>query len=437
MHASERASWGSRFGLIMAAAGSAVGLGNLWRFPFITAQEGGGAFLLLYLAATVFIGFTLVLVEMSLGKKTHLDPVGALKTIHPGFAFIGGIGVLAAVVIVPYYSVVGSWIVYYFSQIFSGSSIENYEHHFGSFIASPVQPLFFLFLFIFGSAFIVYRGVEKGIEKYSKIIMPLLFLLLLLLMGRALTLEKAWEGVRYFIYPDFSKVTPQTFLMALGQSFFSLSVGMGIYITYGSYIRPEEDLFKVTYPVPLLDTLVSILAGLTIFPAVFAFGIPMNAGPSLVFITLPKIFAALPFGAFFAGVFFLLLLFAAVTSNISLMEVIVSFMGDQLKVKRHKAITIFASYSFLVGIFISLSMGILGNFKIFGKNLFDLSDYLASNIILPGCGLLTSLAVGWFLGVRKLEVFQNKYALAVFSFLVKYAAPIAVGAVLLNVIGLL
>lgn len=338
-----RASWGSRFGLVMAAAGSAVGLGNLWRFPYIAAQGGGGAFLLMYLLVTVFIGFTFLLIEMGLGKKMRSDPVGTMRAINPKFTFIGALGVLTPCIIVPYYSVVGSWIVYYLVESLTNSQVANYEAHFTQFISSPVKPLIYLFAFIFISAFIVYRGIEKGIEKYSKIIMPMLFVLLVVLMVRALTLENAEQGVRFFFYPDFSKANSETFLMALGQSFFSLSVGMGIYITYGSYIKPDEDLFKGTYPVPLLDTLVSLLAGVTIFSAMFAFGVPINAGPSLVFITLPKIFAALPFGEFFAFLFFLLLLFAAVTSAISLMEVIVSFMGDQMKVSRHKSITVFAS----------------------------------------------------------------------------------------------
>ena len=434
---SNRASWGSRFGLIMAAAGSAVGLGNLWRFPFITAQGGGGVFLLMYLLVTAFIGFTFLLIEMGLGKKMRSDPVGTMRAINPKFTFIGALGVVTPCVIVPYYSVVGSWIVYYLVESLMDPQVSDYELHFREFISSPMEPLVYLFLFIFISAYIVYRGIEKGIEKYSKIIMPMLFVLLLILMLRALTLENAEEGVRYFFYPDFSKATPETFLLALGQCFFSLSVGMGIYITYGSYIKPDEDLFKGTYPVPLLDTLVSLLAGVTIFSAVFAFGIPINAGPSLVFITLPKIFAALPFGEFFAFAFFLLLLFAAVTSAISLMEVVVSFMGDQLKVSRHKAIILFGTLSFVIGIFVSLSFGVLGNFKILGKNLFDLFDFLSSNILLPVGGLLTCLVVGWYYGVQKLGIFKNKFAQGFFKILVRCVAPISVILVFLNSFGIL
>lgn len=437
MHISDRAVWGSRLGLIMSAAGSAVGLGNLWRFPYVAAQEGGGAFLLIFLLLTAFIGFTLILVEMALGKKTRSDPVGALKSIHPKFAFIGGIGVLAAAVIVPYYSVVGSWITYYLVSFLTGENISDYGQYFEKFSSSAYLPLLYLLIFLFSSAYIVYSGVEKGIEKYNKIIMPLLFLLLLILMVRSVTLENAVEGVKYFLYPDFSKVTPQTFLVALGQSFFSLSVGMGAYITYGSYIRDEEDLFKSTYPVPILDTSVSVLAGLTIFPAVFAFGIEMNAGPGLVFITLPEIFSTLPFGAFFGLVFFILLFFAAITSNISLMEVFVSFMGDQLKIHRKKAVILFGMYCFIIGILVSLSFGTLNGFKIHGLNLFDQLDFLASNILLPSCGLLACIAVGWFLGPEKLGVFKNKYAQAAFSFMVKYIAPVSVGAVLLHALGLI
>ncbi len=433
----KRASWGSRFGLIMAAAGSAVGLGNLWRFPYIAAQGGGGAFLLMYLLVTAFIGFTFLLIEMGLGKKMRSDPVGTMRAINPKFTFIGALGVFTPCIIVPYYSVVGSWIVYYLIESLTNSQVSNYEEHFNQFISSPIKPLVYLFAFIFISAFIVYRGIEKGIEKYSKIIMPMLFVLLIVLMVRALTLENAEQGVRFFFYPDFSKANSETFLTALGQSFFSLSVGMGIYITYGSYIKPDEDLFKGTYPVPLLDTLVSLLAGVTIFSAMFAFNVPINAGPSLVFITLPKIFAAMPFGEFFAFLFFLLLLFAAVTSAISLMEVVVSFMGDQMKVSRHKSITLFASLIFIIGIFVSLSFGVLADFKIFGKTLFDLFDFLSSNVLLPVGGLLTCLVVGWYYGVQNLGIFKNIYAQSLFKILVRCVAPIAVVLVFLNSFGIL
>lgn len=434
---SERATWSSKFGMVMAAAGSAVGLGNLWRFPYVTAQSGGGAFLIIYLAIVATIGLTMILVESALGMRAKTDAVGALKTITPRFGFIGGIGILAGAIIVPYYCVIGGWIMAYIAESFSLTTLENFEEHFSAFIASPVPPALYFVLFLGLTGVIVYRGIQNGIEKACKIMMPALFVLLLILMARSLTLPNALDGVKFFFKPDFSKITGETFLQALGQAFFSLSVGMGIYITFGSYANTEAKVFKTMWPVPTLDTLVSLLTGLTIFPAVFAFGISMNAGPSLVFITFPKIFASIPFGAFFSLVFFALLLMAALTSSMSLMEVVVTFLCDQWKMTRKKAVISYSLLSLVGGVLVSLSFGVLSGFKIGGKILFDQFDFLASNILLPTGGFLICIATGWVLGVDKLNVFHSKAAETAFAFSVRYITPIAVAAVLLNVIGLI
>lgn len=434
---SERATWSSKFGMVMAAAGSAVGLGNLWRFPYVTAQSGGGAFLIIYLAIVATIGLTMILVESALGMRAKTDAVGALKTINPRFGFIGGIGILAGAIIVPYYCVIGGWIMAYIAESFSLTTLENFEEHFSAFIASPVPPALYFVLFLGLTGVIVYRGIQNGIEKACKIMMPALFVLLLILMARSLTLPNALDGVKFFFKPDFSKITGETFLQALGQAFFSLSVGMGIYITFGSYANTEAKVFKTMWPVPTLDTLVSLLTGLTIFPAVFAFGISMNAGPSLVFITFPKIFASIPFGAFFSLVFFALLLMAALTSSMSLMEVVVTFLCDQWKMPRKKAVISYSLLSLVGGVLVSLSFGVFSGFKIGGKILFDQFDFLASNILLPTGGFLICIATGWVLGVDKLNVFHSKAAETAFAFSVRYITPIAVAAVLLNVIGLI
>lgn len=434
---SERATWSSKFGMVMAAAGSAVGLGNLWRFPYVTAQSGGGAFLIIYLAIVATIGLTMILVESALGMRAKTDAVGALKTINPRFGFIGGIGILAGAIIVPYYCVIGGWIMAYIAESFSLTTLENFEEHFSAFIASPVPPALYFVLFLGLTGVIVYRGIQNGIEKACKIMMPALFVLLLILMVCSLTLPNALDGVKFFFKPDFSKITGETFLQALGQAFFSLSVGMGIYITFGSYANTEAKVFKTMWPVPTLDTLVSLLTGLTIFPAVFAFGISMNAGPSLVFITFPKIFASIPFGAFFSLVFFALLLMAALTSSMSLMEVVVTFLCDQWKMTRKKAVISYSLLSLVGGVLVSLSFGVLSGFKIGGKILFDQFDFLASNILLPTGGFLICIATGWVLGVDKLNVFHSKAAETAFAFSVRYITPIAVAAVLLNVIGLI
>ena len=430
---SVRATFSSKLGMVMAAAGSAVGLGNLWRFPYVAAENGGGAFLMIYLAIVATIGLTMILVESALGMRAKTDAVGALKAINPKFGFIGGIGILAGSIIVPYYCVIGGWIMAYIAESFSLTTLENFEEHFSTFIASPVPPALYFALFFGLTGVIVYRGIQKA----CKIMMPALFVLLLILMARSLTLPNALDGVKFFFKPDFSKITGETFLQALGQAFFSLSVGMGIYITFGSYVNTEAKVFKTMWPVPTLDTLVSLLTGLTIFPAVFAFGISMNAGPSLVFITFPKIFASIPFGAFFSLVFFALLLMAALTSSMSLMEVVVTFLCDQWKMTRKKAVISYSLLSLVGGVLVSLSFGVLSGFKIGGKILFDQFDFLASNILLPTGGFLICIATGWVLGVDKLNVFHSKAAETAFAFSVRYITPIAVATVLLNVIGLI
>ncbi len=433
-----RASWGSKIGLILASAGSAVGLGNLWRFPYIAAQNGGGSFLLIYLLFTFSIGITLVFAESALGIKTKSDPTGAFGWINPRLKIIGIIGVLTSAIIVPYYSVVGGWIVAYIVKSFSTISIENFETHFTDFISSPVQPLLFFYIYLLSTATVVYFGIENGIEKFCKLMMPLLFLLLIVLMVRVLTLDNALDGVKFFFLPDFSKVTAKTFLNAMGQVFFSISAGMGIYITYGSYVKNNDTpVAKTMYSVVILDVMVSLLTGLTIFPAVFSFGLPMNAGPALTFITLPKVFSAITFGQFFGFIFFVILLGAAITSSISLMEVVTTYLCDQVKISRKKAIFYYTLVCLVTGTLVSLSFGKLSGFKIGGKILFDQFDYLASNILLPVGGFLTAIAIGWVLGPEKLVISKNKALQKGFEFCIKWIAPICVFFILLNAVGLI
>lgn len=433
-----RASWGSKLGLILASAGSAVGLGNLWRFPYVAGQNGGGSFLLLYLLCTFTIGITLVFAEAALGVKTKSDPTGAFGWISPKLKFIGVLGVLTSAIIVPYYSVVGGWIVAYVIKSFSVSAIGDFEMHFAQFAASPVEPAVYFAVYLLITAGIVYMGIEKGIEKYCKIIMPGLFVLLLVLMIRVLTLDNAWQGVKFFFTPDFSKMTAATALNAMGQVFFSVSVGMGIYITYASYIKENEiDIARSMGHVICLDTLVSLLTGLTIFPAVFAFGMPMNAGPSLTFITLPKIFASIPCGTFFGLVFFVILMGAALTSSISLMEVVTTFLCDQIKMTRKKAVIAYTSLCLVTGTLVSLSFGKLSGFKIGGKILFDQFDFLASNVLMPVGGFLTAVAVGWVLGADKLKISGNRRLQKSFEFCIKWICPVCVLAIMLNALGLI
>ena len=433
MSETTRAAWGSKLGVMLAAAGSAVGLGNLWRFPFCTAKNGGGSFLVIYLLCSFTIGLALVFAEAALGMKVKSDPTDAFGWINPKLKFIGGLCVFTSMIILPYYSLVGGWILAYVVKIFSMSSSTDFETAFSDFASSSIEPLIFFYVYLIGSAVVVYFGIQNGIEKFSKIMMPILFILLLVLTGRVLMLDKAWEGVKFFFQPDLSKLTGETLMNAMGQVFFSVSVGMGIYITYGSYVKDDTvTVSQLMRPVIVLDVLVSLLAGLMIFPAVFSFNVPVNAGPSLIFITLPQIFVSIPFGRFFGFLFFVILLGAAATSSISLFEVAVTFLCDQMKMTRHKAVVGFSAICLFVGTFVSLSFGKLSGFKIGGKILFDQFDFLASNILLPLGGLLTCIAVGWFLDSGKLVVFQNKILQKSFEICIKWVAPVFIVLILLK-----
>ena len=431
-------SWSSKFGFLMASAGSAVGLGNLWRFPFITANNGGGAFVLLYLILALTVGLTLWLLETGLGHVMKANPVDALKKINPRFGFIGFIGIVGATVIFSFYSVIGGWIIHYFIIFTQNILTENAAEHFQKFIQNPYQTVFYTLVFLFLSSHIVYKGVQNGIEKYSKIMMPALFVLIVVLTARSVLLPKAFEGLAFFFLPDFSKITTQTFLAALGQVFFSLSIGMGIFITYGMYMNNEKSLLiRTSLSVVVLDTLISVLAGCMIFPAVFHFGVSVNAGPTLVFITLPQIFAVMPFGKIVGLLFFVLLLLAALTSSISMIEVSVAYLETKFRTPRHKAVVRISIVSVLMAVPFSLSFGVLDNIRIFGRNLFDFADTTASNILLPLGGFLTCIAVGWFYGAKNLTLFKSETMNAFFAFMVKYLAPAAILLVFLDAAGLI
>ena len=306
-----RGSWGSRFGFIIAAAGSAIGLGNIWKFPYITGQNGGGAFVLVYLVCIALIGLPIMLAEFAIGRKTHKDPVGAYKDIHPRgyWSLVGGMGVVAGFMILSFYSVVAGWTLAYIVKSISMTvtqfeSASDAGKYFGQFAANPFETLFYHTIFMILCMAIVIKGVRSGIEKWCGILMPTLFIILLLLVIRSLTLTGAWEGVVFYLKPDFSKLTAQGVLVALGHAFFSLSLGMGTMITYGSYLSKKENLASSALFVGLLDTMIALLAGLMIFPAVFAMGLEPSAGPGLVFHVLPAVFSKMPFGNIVSIAFF-------------------------------------------------------------------------------------------------------------------------------------
>lgn len=444
---SSRDVFSSKFGVIAAAAGSAVGLGNIWKFPYITGVYGGGAFLFVYLGFILLIGLPIMLSEFTIGRKSKSNAFGAFKKLAPGspWKFVGMLGVAAAFMILAFYGVVAGWSIDYvvkaLSDSFASKSPGELETMFFDFTELPVTPILYQLLFMVLTMGIVIVGVKDGIEKYAKFLMPLLVVIIIVLGIRAVTLEGASEGLKFLFYPDFSKLTAEGILSALGHAFFSLSLGMGTLITYGSYINDTNNLTKTAVQVTLADTLIAILAGVAIFPAVFAFGIEPDKGAGLVFITLPNVFQQMPGGYFFSILFFLLLTVAALTSSISILEVVVAYFREELNLKR-KMSTVLATILIAIGgVFCSLSMGVLKEYTAFGLNFFDLLDWISANLLLPLGGLFISLFVGWYLGRKKIEEELAKGAgvvswlLSVFIFLVKFIAPGAIAIVFLHGLG--
>ncbi len=440
----ERDQWGSKLGFIFAAAGSAVGLGNLWKFPYLAGQNGGGVFVVIYLGLVLLIGFTLMMAELVLGRNTQLSPVGAYKKLRKKWAWVGGIGVLASFLIVTYYSVIGGWIIKYIISALTGAfntaDLATLESVFVNFIGAPVEPLIYHGIFMLLTLGIVMGGISGGIEKASKILMPGLFIMMVILMIRSITLPGAMAGVEYLLKPDFSKLSMSVVVSALGQVFFSLSLGMGVIVTYGSYLGKDENLVESSLIIPALDTVIALLAGLTILPAVFALGFDPAGGPGLLFITLPGVFAKMPFGSFFAVLFFVLVLFAAVTSSISLLEAAVSLTVDEFKWDRKKATIGLGITAFLIGVPSSLANGpVLGNLKfIAGTNFFDSMGIITDNLLLPLAALTLAIFIGWVWGTDKaLAEATNggkiKFGLAkTWAFIIKWIAPLAIGYILIS-----
>lgn len=443
---SNRDSFGSKFGVIAAAAGSAVGLGNIWRFPYVAGESGGGAFVLIYLGFIFIIGVPVMLSEFVIGRKAKLNTFGAFKKLAPGkpWFIIGIMGLVAAFFILAFYSTIAGWTLEYIVKAFSnGFKNQDTTIIFESFKSSTFKPLLWQFIFMILTAWIVFSGVKDGIEKYTKILMPLLFVLILLMCVRSLTLDGASKGLEFLFKPDFSKITWGVVLEALGQAAFSLSIGMGALITYGSYINKENNLSRTAIQVSIADTLIAILAGVMIFPAVFALKMDPQAGPGLVFQVLPELFMKMPGGYFFSIIFFILLAVAALTSTVSLLEVVVAFASEELKMTRRKATIMGSAAIWLVGIITTLSFSNLSDLKIFDKTIFDLLEYIAANILLPLGALLIVIFLGWYLGKKVIaDELSNEGTLkmkflGVFVFIIKFIAPVAIALVFFNSIGLL
>jgi len=446
MEIKARGNWGSQFGFIAAAAGSAVGLGNIWRFPYITGQYGGAAFVLVYLLFVLLICIPIMNSELLVGRKSERNAVGAFKVLAPGSPWwiVGAMGILAGFIILSYYSVIAGWAVAFIFK--SGAYMATGAEHANIFvghITSPVAPLIWHAIFMFMCIGIVAAGIEKGIEKYSKILMPMLVLIMLVLIIRSVTLPGAGAGLSFYLKPDFSKLSAEGILAALGQAFFSLSLGMGCMIVYGSYLKKDQDIPANSYWIAGADTGIALLAGFAIFPAVFAFGLEPGAGPGLTFITVPAVFAAMgPVGHFFGILFFFLLTIAALTSAISLLEVVSAYFIDEAKWNRKKAVWIMGIIIFLLGVPSSLGLGIWSNVKILGgRDILDSLDFVASNILLPLGGFLLCIFIGWYWGTDKAIEEANtgaKGAITLgggYRFLIKYVAPIAIFIVFLKSIG--
>jgi len=445
----ERDSFSTRFGVIAAAAGSAIGLGNIWRFPYVTGENGGGAFLLVYLVFVVAIGIPVMMSEFIIGRSSQRNPYGAFRYLAPRkpWYLIGLMGVAAAFMILAFYTTVAGWTLEYFYQALAGNLTGKTEAEltgmYDNFLNGSFRPYLWFLIFMGMTALIIISGVQRGIERYTKILMPILLFLLILLCVRSLTLKGSGAGLKFLFHPDLSKLTPKVILEALGQAFFSLSIGMGTLITYGSYIRKKENLAYTATSVAFADTLIAVVAGIAIFPAVFALGGSPASDRGLVFIVLPSIFQKMPFGNIFAVMFFILLAVAALTSTISVLEVIVAFLSEELKMKRRRATIIATVAVSVLGLITVASMGHLSSFTIFGLNVFGLLEYLTANIMLPVGGLFIVLFIGWYYKkqltrdeLSNMGTLKARY-IPVFMFLVRYAAPIAITMVFLYSLGIL
>lgn len=429
----KRGSFSGGLGFVFAAAGSAVGLGNLWRFPYLAAQYGGGIFLLVYLILAVTFGFALLTAEIAIGRKTKLSPVLAYKKLNKKFSFLGYIATLVPIIIVPYYCVIGGWVTKYVTVYAQGLvAPAAKDGYFSDFIGHPIAPLVFFLIFMLISIVVIMLGVKKGIEKLSKFLMPLLVVLTIGIAIYALTLPNAMDGVKYYLIPDFSKFSILTVAGAMSQLFYSMSIAMGIMVTYGSYTRDDVNLTKSVNRIEFFDTLVALLAGLMIIPAVYIFsgeeGLS-SQGAGLMFMTLPKVFQQMPGGNIIALLFFILVFFAAITSSISIMEAIVSSLMDKFHLKRIPCCLIVIGICLILGIPSSLGNGLWANIKILGMDFLTFFDYISNSILMPIVAFCTCILVGWVIKPKALtdEITKNGEKFGrkkLFNVMIKYIAPI-------------
>ena len=430
-----RPSWTSRYVFILAAIGSAIGLGNVWRFPYIMGLHGGAVFLITYLILISTICLVPLLAELAVGKITKKECIGAYEKAHPKLKTLGALNPITGIFVASFYFVVGGWILRYIYLSFTGFKAENYSQFFASFIQEPISNCILSLVFLGICALFTILGVKKGIEVANKIMMPTLALIMLGLLIFSLNLPNAYLGLEYMFKPDFSKISPQMFLDALGQALFTLSIGMGALLTYGSYIKEDKNIVKSAYTIIFFDTLFALTAGVIIFPAIFSFGLEPNSGTGLVFVTLPYIFSQIPYNEIISGAFFILLLFAALTSGISIMEVPIASLIERCKMTRIKANILVSILIAILSVLASLSFGLLNNFRICGKTFFDNLDFLTANILMPINALIICLIAGWGLKIKGETIISNKFLAKIFNIGLKFVVPIVLLGVL--IIGLI
>ena len=441
MMSEKRSSFTGKLGFVLAAAGSAVGLGNIWRFPYLAAKYGGGIFLLVYLLLAFTFGFSLMCGEIALGRKTGKSAISAFSGLDKRFGFVGFMAAIIPAIVLPYYSVIGGWVTKYFVVFASGNAATAaIDGYFDSFIAEPIEPIFWFLLYLGLTALIVLFGVEKGIEKMSKIMMPILVILTVFVAIYAMSMPGAMKGVIYYLKPDFGKFSVQTVLAAMGQLFYSMSLAMGIMITYGSYMKKEVNLETSVKQIASFDCGIAFLAGLMVIPAVFSFSggdeSALGKGPGLMFITLPKVFDGMSGGTIVGALFFLLVFFAALTSSISLMETVVSVLRDKFGWSRKRTCLIVLIGAILLGIPSALGYGVLGEFKFFGMQFLDFFDFISNSVLMPVIALLTCFFFGYIIKpqslIDEIEVSGKMKAKRMFAVIIRYIAPICIVLILIS-----
>ena len=440
----KRSSLSGKLGFVLSAAGASVGLGNIWRFPYLAAKYGGGIFLLIYILLALTFGYTMIVAETSIGRMTKKSPVGAYHTFGKSgwFSFGGWINAVIPILIVPYYSVIGGWVIRYLFGYLTGHGAQLAEDgNFSAFISNGAATEICFIAFAFFTLFIIYAGVRNGIERVSKFMMPILIVLSLIIAVYSVTRPGAIEGVKYFLVPNFDHFSWMTVVSAMGQMFYSLSIAMGILITFGSYMKKDTSIEKSTENVEIFDTAIAIMAGLMIIPAVFAFSggnaATLKSGPALMFITIPKVFANMGFGTAIGIVFFLLVLFAAVTSSIALTESAVSTFEDELHWSRKKSTVFMGMVMLLLGTLSCLGYGPLANFKILGMQFLDFFDFITNSVMMPIAAIATCLLVSKIVGVDKIEEEITKDGQAfrrkkIFCFMIKYLCPLFATIILIS-----